>query len=219
MSILFFDIETFIDVSNPRSGLNPLEEESKVILISFTYFKDETTISQEIIEPVILKEWEYKLNGEKRILQTFYSFLKQKVLEDTYINKEGIKRCNLTLSGYNILGFDIPFLFNRLVKNNIDTKNNIYEILINKPILIDLMQISILLSNKSHKYNKLLPSSQKTINQKLNIPVKTEEGKKISEYYINKNFDSIINYVKEEFTFNLLYLKLKSIIQNLTIKI
>ena len=215
MSILFFDIETYVDKNNQNSGLNPLEKESKVYLISYSYHSDERDINEVKVEPILLKEWEYGDGGEKEILSKFYDFLKEKVETDTYTDKNGVKRCALNLSGFNVLGFDLPFLFNRMVLHGIDSKQSIYENLFTKPWIVDLMQISVFLSDKIGKYNKLAPSNQKMINSKLNISVKEEDGKKMSLYYVNKEYNKILKYVDEEFTFNILYCKLKEKIKNL----
>ena len=52
------------------------------------------------------------------------------------------------------------------------------------------------------------------INQKeatLDIPVKKGSGKDVTKYYLNKEYDKILEYINDEFTFETLYLKLKDI--------
>jgi hypothetical protein len=39
--------------------------------------------------------------------------------------------------------------------------------------------------------------------------VKTGTGKDVTKFYLKSEFDKIVDYMKEEFTFELLYIKLR----------
>ena len=51
--------------------------------------------------------------------------------------------------------------------------------------------------------------NQKEANKFFDIPVKKGSGKDVTIYYNNKEYEKILDYIKEEFTFETLYLKLK----------
>lgn len=207
MGYLFLDIETFVDKKNKDSGLNPFEEESKVILISYNHYKCSQISESDLRSPVFLKEWD---SNEKQILTDFYNLLKTNIPKDKYEDSDGNLRCGFKIIGYNITGFDLPYLFSRMLVHNIDSYKNLYNFLFREPIKIDLMNISTMISKKVLNFNELLPISQKNANRFFGLPVKKGNGLYVSDYYANKDFDSIMKYAKEEFTFEKLYFELKN---------
>lgn len=207
MSLLFLDIETYISEEEPNSGLNPFYKSSKVIVISYNYYENFTIKQSDIKKPLILKEWTYEKNGEKVILKSFYDFLKNKVKSDRYIDRNGQDRCSLTTVGYNQLQFDLPYLFGRLLVNSIDNQNNIFQVLFKEPSHTDLMQLTQLISQRSLEHEKLIPINQKNACEYFGLPIKEAEGKDLSRFYDNNQFDLILKYIGEEFTFEQLYLE------------
>lgn len=203
MGYLFLDIETFVDEKNMKSGLNPYEKESKVIMINYNYYDKEPLSYEDIKPPTFLKEWE---SSEKEILTKFYEVIKE------MREKHKERKCIPKFIGFNILGFDLPYLFGRMVVNEIDTPDVLHDLLFRKPIKIDLMNVSSVLSDKVPKYNEILPLRQNQANEYFNIPQKTGTGGNLTNFYLAKQYDEIIRYVKEEFTFEALYLLMKEFI-------
>lgn len=206
MSLLFLDIETYVSEEEPNSGLNPFYPSSKVIVITYNYYEKNLLKYSEIKKPMILKEWEHKKNGEKIILTSFYNFLRNKIKEDRYLDKKGNNRCDLTIVGFNHIKFDLPYLFSRLLINSIDNEKNIFRYIFSESANADLMQLTQLISNTSLEKDKLMAISQKNLCEYFGLPVKKADGKELSKFYDQKRYDSILNYIDEEFTFERLYL-------------
>jgi len=208
---LFFDIETvpnfskdeYVEIKNAMDSgtltrgdnfykfkygaLNPYE--AKVILITYQ-------INDE--EPHYLKEWE---SSEKEILQKFFEVLDKR-------QKIGEK---LTLIGFNIVSFDLPFLLVRMLENKIDTSwktgfdtkwlfNRVFRFAYPH----DLKHIHLPLNDFSGE-----GLVHDVIAKAYGFPTKDESGMENTERYFN-NPEEIMNYVKKEFIYPQLYNKIKS---------
>jgi len=194
MGYFFIDIETFVDKEVPESGLNPYLSSSKIICITYNYYDEFHLSEKHIKRPTILKEWE---TSEVDILSRIYNFLRIKIDVDTH----------LKIIGFNNLKFDMTYLFGRLVINKIAPSEEIYDIFYRRPHCIDLGQLSQIISNS--KFKEILNISQKEANKFFGLPVKKASGKDVSNFYRNKEFEKIIEYVNEEFSFELLYINLR----------
>ncbi len=194
MGYFFIDIETFIDPEQPESGLNPYLKNSKILVIAYNYYDEFHLSEKHITPPTILKEWE---EGEENILHKIYDFLRLKIEKDK----------NLKLMGFNNLKFDMTYLFGRLIQKNIASPEEIYDIFYRKPHYIDLGQLSQIVSN--HRFKDILNISQKQANSFFNLPTKKGSGKDVTKFYLLSQYDQILEYVKEEFSFELLYIKLR----------
>ena len=194
MGFLFIDIESFVDPKDERSGLNPHYENSKVIVISYNYYPlpKAPQISQ-IKPPIFLFEWIF--GSEKKLLKEFYNVLKKIYLTDRM----------LKIVGFNHLAYDLAYLFSRMKKNNIADEKELFDILFSFPRHIDLAQMGMALSENTKRDEDFRCISQKVINSYFDIPIKEDNGKDLSVYYTKKRFDLIEKYVKEEFTFEMLY--------------
>ena len=89
----------------------------------------------------------------------------------------------------------------------IDTKEEIYEYLFRLPHVIDLGQLAQIISK--NRFKEIMNINQKEANNFFDIPVKKGSGKDVTKYYLNKEYDKILEYINDEFTFETLYLKLK----------
>lgn len=194
MGYFFIDIETYIDAENPQTGLNPFLKSSKVISISYNYYNEFHLSEKHIKEPTILKGWE---SSELEILKKIYTFLKLKTADDKHIK----------IIGFNHLKFDMSYLFGRMIVNKIAEPEEVYSIFYVKPHYIDLGQLSQIISN--NKFKEILNISQKQANKFFNLPVKKASGKDVTKFYLNKEYDKIVEYIKEEFYFELLYINLR----------
>lgn len=200
-SYLFIDIETYIDKQNPETGLNPYYFNSKIITIAFNYYDAFVLTEKNIIPPTIYKEWE---SSEKEIVEKFYNFVKKKVEISPHIK----------IVGFNHIKFDLPYLFARLAYYEIDKKENIHKIFFQLPHYIDLGQISMITSSRMKQRKEFYNVSQKEVNKFFNLPIKAEGREKLSEYYRNKQFEKIIEYIKEEFRVEQIYINLRRHIHN-----
>ncbi len=196
MGYLFIDVETYIGEKDSNSGLNPFLEESKIILICFNFYNAFILTEKNIIPPTIYKEWD---SSEKDILVKFYNFLKNKVKEDPHIK----------LVGFNNIKFDLPYLFARLLYYKIDSPEELHKNLFQLPHHIDLGQISMITSQRMTKKKEFYNVNHNEVNKFFELKQKVNSGKKLSEYYKNKKFDKIIDYAKEEFNFEMLYILLR----------
>lgn len=200
-SYFFIDIETYIDKQNPETGLNPYYPNSKIIAIAFNYYDAFVLTEKNIIPPTIYKEWE---SSEKEILERFYNFIKRKVETSPHIK----------IVGFNHIKFDLPYLFARLTYYEIDKKENIHKILFQLPHHIDLGQASMIISSRMKKRKEFYNVSQVEVKKFFNMPIQAKGRDKLSDYYRNKQFEKIIEYIKEEFQSELIYINLRRHIHN-----
>lgn len=194
MGYFFIDIETYVDPKQPETGLNPYMDNSKIISVAYNYYEEFHLSEKHITPPTILREWEA---GEQDILVRIYNFLKLKIEKDKH----------LKILGFNNLKFDITYLFGRLVVNKIAPVYKIYDILYRKPHYIDLGQLSQIISN--HRFKDILNIGQKQANKFFGLPIKKGSGKDVTKFYLNSEYDKIIDYIKQEFSFELLYINLR----------
>lgn len=196
MGYLFFDIETYVDPKDRDSGLNPFRNNSKVLAIAYNYYNSFILVERDIIPPSILKEWEL---GEKEMLEEFYSFWSNALERDRH----------LKIVGFNQIKFDISYIFARMSLHAIRSNNELFDVLYKRPHFIDLSQISMILARKMSERKEFYNVNQQEANAFFNISQKKQAGTVSSKYYDEKNFDGIINYIKEEFTFESLYIHLR----------
>ena len=151
----YLDIET--------TGLD--SEKDKVITVQFAKIDFKTGT---MIEPInVIAEWQ---SSEEDILEKAYSFL-----------MEG-DEWNFVPCGYNILHFDLPFLFSRF--QSVLKKPVTYEFL-DRPTL-DLKSVFILMNGGRFKgSNKFIKKNGWT-------------GKTVPEWYKQKEYDKIIKYIVNE---------------------
>ena len=194
MSFLFFDIESLVDPKDENSGLNPFHENSKVLVISYNYYSTpKAPKPEQVKEPTFLFEWE--VGGEKQLLEEFYSVLKKSLAKDDM----------LKIVGFNHLAYDLNYLFARMRLNKIAPEKELFNTIFSKPRHIDLAQLGMAVSKVTKRDEDFRTISQKAINYYYEIPVKEATGKDVSVFYLDKNYDKIKKYCKEEFTFELLY--------------
>lgn len=196
MGYLFFDIETYIDPDDKISGLNPYRENSKILTISYNYYDTFILVEKNIIPPSILKEWEH---GEKELLNIFYSFWSRTLERDKH----------LKIVGFNQIKFDIPYIFSRMHTHDIKSIDELFDILYRRPHYIDLGQMSMITSQRMKIKKEFYNVNQEEANRFFNIPFKKAKGNIVTKYYIEKNYEGIVEYIKEEFTFEKLYIHLR----------
>ena len=194
MGYFFFDIETFIDEEDKASGLNPYKSKSKIIAIAYNYYNEFKMNEKFIRPPTVLKEWE---ENEEEILKKFYNFIKIKLPDDKHFK----------FIGFNCTKFDLTYLLGRLEFYKIDSKEQAYEYLFRLPHIIDLGQLAQIISK--NRFKEIMNINQKETNKFFDIPIKKGSGKDVTKYYNNREYDKILEYIFDEFTFETLYLKLK----------
>lgn len=188
MGQLFFDIETYASENNINSGLNPYYPESKVLVISYNYYDGFCPPTNEKIkEPTFLKVWEY--TGEKEMLYDFFQTLKKLQQEDAH----------LKYYGFNILKIDLSYLFGRMKINNIADNRELYDILFRQQLAFDMYQLSSVISDECRKHKQLWGMNQKEVSKFFKLQVKEGMGVQCSRYYDKKDYESIMEYCKEEF--------------------
>jgi len=194
MGFLFLDIESFVDSEDTFSGLNPFHEKSKVLVIAYNYYPSSSAPKPEQVkEPYFLFEWE--AGSEKKILEAFFSELKEIYKKDSL----------LKIVGFNHLAYDLNYLFARMSKHKISSEKELFHLLFTQPRHIDMAQLGMAVSKATKRDEDFRTISQKTINSYFEIPVKEATGKDVSVFYSKKQYEKIKKYCKEEFTFELLY--------------
>lgn len=203
MGYLFFDIESYVSVHNRNSGFNSYEKEAKVIVISYNYYPGfHAPKKEQLKQPIFLKEWE---SSEKEILAKFYTLIKERVEGEMAVNKSGKELTRLKMVGFNILKYDLPYLFGRMEQLKIADKRELFYYLFVMPYAVDLYYLTPMVSQKTKEYRQLWGIGQKEINEFFGIQVKEGRGDELSRFYDAKDYTKIMKYCTEEFTFEQLY--------------
>lgn len=199
MGFLFLDIESLVDPNDQKSGLNPFHENSKVIVIAYNYYSSHIAPKEgQIKAPSFLLEWE--AGSEEKILKDFYDVLKLIEKKEFNTGDEFLK-----IVGFNHLAYDLNYLFCRMTKYNIAPQKELFNLLFTNPKHIDMAQLGMAVSKATKRDEDFRTISQKTINSYYEIPIKEATGKDVSKFYLNKEYEKIVKYCTEEFTFELLY--------------
>lgn len=200
MGHLFLDIESY--AADEKNASNPYLPESKVILIAYNYYdSDKPPIKNEIKAPTLLKEW---ASDEASILKEFLAMLRELKKKDP----------KLKIHGFNILRFDLPYLFGRMKTHNLADEHELHKILF-CTLGTDMMHISSLLSDSNRSKEQLWGLEQSDINRFFGM--QKQEGMEIecSKMYDRKEFDKILQHCAEQFKFeqmmNSFYLYAKSL--------
>jgi predicted PolB exonuclease-like 3'-5' exonuclease len=177
MVIAYLDIETC--PSNEALEAKSLDEGSelsdKVILI---YYKEVHGGTEE----VLFREW---LEGEEAILRRFYALLTEKLSVEKTV----------TLIGWNIAKFDIPFLTYRLFLHNVDSLENIIENF-RRAYWRDL-RLCLLPFNK-FKFKGL---SEEEVAKKFGIEPPKYSNKEVKEFYRKGEYEKIEEHARSEARF------------------
>lgn len=166
-----------------RGGLRPFG--GKVILITYQINKGHV---------FRLKEWEM---GEQALLEQFY-----RLLVDL---QKGAKEDWLRIIGHNILGFDLFFLYNRMKHHNITEERWLYQWIMNKPEVIDFLQMHLPLNSLKTKGLK-----HDVLAYAYGFPVKKTLGSEEIPHYFAQEYNKIIEYSEREFIYPKLYEKISS---------
>jgi len=139
-----------------------------------------------------IKEWE---DGERAILDKFFTLIKnlQKGSSDDW----------LQIIGHNILGFDLLFLYERMKHYGIDEDRWIYQYLLKRPDVADILQVHLsanAMQRRGLKHDILADA--------YGLPQKGEHGGDMIEQYYQKNYDAILKYSEKEFIYDDIYDKI-----------
>ena len=166
-----------------RGGLTPFS--GKIILI--TYQINNAHLFR-------LKEWEI---GEHEILKKFYNLIVDL--------QRGAGEDHLRIIGHNILGFDLFFIYNRMRHYKIEDEKWLYQWIINKPEVIDFLQLHLPLNDLKTKGLK-----HDVLAKAYGFPVKNTLGSGETIHYYQKEYHKIIEYSDREFIYPQLYQKILS---------
>ena len=166
-----------------RGGLTPFE--GKVILITYRINNGYTHR---------LKEWE---SGEAAILKRF--------LDLTHDLQRNPGNDRLKIIGHNILGFDLFFLYNRLRHHGVEEERWLYQRMINKPEVVDFLQMHLPLNGFEAKGLK-----HDVLAHAYGFPTKETLGSGEIPHYFKKEYGKIIEYSEREFIYPELYAKIES---------
>ena len=175
------DPSLFYKVKN--GALNP--HEGKVIVISYAHDND---------SPQMLKEWE---SSEQAILQEFHSVLDKATRETASSGK------HLTYVGFNIIQYDLPFLFCRMQSYRMDDPKWLYKKLFH--FSADLMQMHLPLND--YDFTGL---THDALCSAYEVDTKGTTGDMIIDWYYEEKYAQIEDYVRSEFVHNRLFKKILS---------
>jgi uncharacterized protein YprB with RNaseH-like and TPR domain len=168
MVILYLDIEIDSQGEEPHPS-------DKIITIQYKELRGKL---------VVLKEWDWREDGEKRIVKDFYDYL------TSIMSKEKVQ-----IIGFNIFRFDVPFLIYKLVHLDIDTLEHAIE-KFRKVYWRDLRYCLYPFNNFSFQ-----GLTEREVAEKLGLKQPEPPSKDIPKFYRMKIYDKIIEHIESEFKF------------------
>jgi len=188
MGHLFLDIETYAAKDMKETALNPYLPGSKVLFIAYNYYEgDKPPVKKSIKKPEYLAEWQ---GGEKKMLLTFLSMMQRLQRKDK----------NLKIHGFNILHFDLPYLFGRMRSHKIADEQKIYDILFNT-VGFDMMQLGSMLSDKERRREALWGLNEQEVNKFFGIQTVEGTDTDCSRLYDSGKKGEIIEKCLAEFNY------------------
>lgn len=154
--------------------------DGKVVFIKYQAFDNGT--------PHELKEWEH---GEEGILKKLYGVI---------CDLQQGPNFGMRIIGQNITKFDIPFLYERMIKHNIAERSQLYRRLIKEPLVVDFMLLHLELNKMTAKGLK-----HDVLAHAYGLETKSTQGGDEIQHYFDKEYDKIIEYSKREFVYPELY--------------
>jgi hypothetical protein len=195
--VLFFDLEFYVPKEDRNiQGIRANPYKNGHFILGGTFASYYPFIEQGKIEINKHWIWDYENNEEKllkAILNNIVTFSDEKKA------KEIIK--NTVICGDKISRLDIPYLFGRCLKNNIDTDSNLFYFL-NRFDIIELNNIIIPFLKNNGK--PLFPVPKEMISHLFLNKICCNEMKTLVwDYYDNKNYQTIMEHNEEETIDNL----------------
>jgi len=119
--------------------------------------------------------------------------------------QHGTGEDHLRIIGHNILGFDLFFIYNRMRYHKIEDEKWLYQWIINKPEVVDFLQLHLLLNDFQTKGRK-----HDILAKAYGFPVKNTLDSSETVHYYQKEYHKIIEYSDREFIYPQLYQKILS---------
>ena len=187
MGHLFLDIETYVPKDNIDSARNPYHPSSKVLAIAYNHYDSfKPPVKAEIKQPILLKEWEF---GERQMLMEFFTTLSGLLDKDP----------NMKIHGFNILKFDLPYLFGLMRTHGIAAESDLNKLLYRSGT--DMMHLAAVLSDEGRVKEALWGIGQKEVNKFFGLQIVEGTGLECSLHYDNKEYDMLVDRVTREFNF------------------
>ena len=140
-----------------------------------------------------LKEWE---EGEKKVLERFYN---------TVVELQRGTGDKLRIIGHNILGFDMTFLYNRMLRHKIAEDKWVHFWLLRKPLILDLLQMHIPLNgfrSRGLRHDALARA--------YGLPTKETSGADEAQHYFAKEYDRLLGYSEREFVYPEMFARIEA---------
>lgn len=189
--VLFFDLEFYVPSQDRNiQGIRANPYKNGHFLIGGTFVSFYPFLEQEKIE--IYKRWIWDYENENKLLEAILNDIIP--FTDEKKSKETIK--NTLICGDKISRLDIPYLFGRCIKNNIDIDENMYYFL-NRFDVIELNSAIIPFIKNNGK--PLFPISKEMISHLFLNKICCNEMKTLVwDYYDSKNYQAIMQHNEEE---------------------
>ncbi len=191
--VVFFDLEYYVpnQLRNRKTPhgmiFNPILKEHKVLGGVFQVYYP---MLDKLNPPIEIWEWNSN-NDEKEVLSKIWQFF-VKEWKPLQKNKLG----SLMVAGVGIAHSDMPVLLTKLIQQNIDSHEKIYD-LITGCRQIDLSSATYAQFSSNHKYFSY-PKSKRELYQKYLEGKKMESGKSVWDMYDDGKFDLIEQRTLEE---------------------
>ncbi|MCE2497822.1 MAG: hypothetical protein J4F28_02285 [Nitrosopumilaceae archaeon] len=138
-----------------------------------------------------LAEWE---SDERTILTEFYGVLSR------FQRIRGFR-----IIGHNLTRFDLPFLYTRMLRHNIDGEREIYRRLVEGVVVCDTLQMHLPLNDYD-----IAGLRHDTLMYAHGLPVKETSGGDEIQHYFDGEYGKILEYSKREFLYAELFARMKS---------
>ena len=137
-----------------------------------------------------LAEWE---SDEKTILAEFYGVLSR------FQRIRGFR-----IIGHNLTRFDLPFLYARMLRHNIDGEREVYRRLVEGVVVCDTLQMHLPLNGYD-----IAGLRHDTLMHAYGLPVKGTSGGDEIRHYFDGEYGKILEYSEREFRYAELFARMK----------
>jgi hypothetical protein len=187
--VIYFDIECYVPINERQQSkssmkFNPCKDKDFVL---GGVFRRSFPLQNRIEQPKEI--WNWKPEAEKATLTEIYSFFKQSW---NLLDGKTDQNPDLILIGTGISRHDIPTLYMRSLKHNIDSQEALYETYF-KTKVVDLGDAGILLFRNNPKIYPMYPKTTNALMSRIGLQtqVRKETGKNVWELYELGQYDAI----------------------------
>lgn len=184
--VIYLDTETYVPAEDRavNTGSMIVNPTNPNHFLLGGAFQRELPLQQKLEEPKAF--WNWRPEQEKETLASIYSFF---VESWDKLRGKAPRHPDLILMGIGISRFDIPMIFLKSLRHEIDEPGKLYDVYL-KTKMVDLGEVGIPFFPKAQN-PVLYPKTTNSLMAAFNIPERKTTGKSVWEMYDNGLYEEI----------------------------